>query len=76
MAISNQAIRQGARYFGAVYGELSKGYGLQRVILKQVSTNLMWSSKIIFIFSNRGWKAFPPQRSGASVAYLSQFSIL
>ncbi|CAB4007746.1 Hypothetical predicted protein, partial [Paramuricea clavata] len=37
MAISNQAIRQGARYFGAVYGELSKGQGLQRLILKKSS---------------------------------------
>jgi hypothetical protein len=36
MAISNQAIRKGARYFGAVYGELSKGKGLQKVILKEV----------------------------------------
>ena len=36
MAISNQAIRQGARYFGAVYGELSKGQGLQSLIFKKV----------------------------------------
>ena len=38
MAISSQAIRKGARYFGAVCGELSNGQGLQRLILKHVCT--------------------------------------
>ena len=41
MAISSQAVRKSARYFGTVCGELTNGQGLQRLILKQVRTGIL-----------------------------------